>query len=270
LASVKQFAQHHSQMFVEVNSDTKTLNIQQEITFFNESDDFLGSIVLNDWNNAYSNVDSPLAKRFSDEFYRGFHLAKEEERGSTTNLTIIDDDKLFLSWERTEENPDIITVKLRDKLAPNQKLTLHLTYIVKVPSDKFTKYGYDANGGMNLKTWYLTPARDENNGFIKYNNDNLDDIANGVSGFDISLKLSKGLEVTSDLNYAGSVEKEDYSIYTLAGKNRTNFSLFIDPKSNFYAFDNKPLEVITNLKDEKISAAQKALAIVYMVHFVND
>ena len=28
LASVKQFAQHHSQMIVEVNSETKTLNIQ--------------------------------------------------------------------------------------------------------------------------------------------------------------------------------------------------------------------------------------------------
>jgi hypothetical protein len=270
LASVKQFAQHHSQMFVEVNSDTKTLNIQQDITFFNESEDFLDSIVLNDWNNAYSNVNSPLAKRFSDEFYRGFHLAKDEERGSTTNLTIIDDDKLFLIWERTEENPDIITVKLRDKLAPNQKLTLHLTYIVKVPSDQFTKYGYDTNGGMNLKTWYLTPARYENHSFIKYNNDNLDDIANGISGFDIDLKISKDLEVTSDLTNVGSVQKGDYSIYSLSGKGRTNFSLFIEPKSSFYSFNNKPLEVITNLKDEKISVEQQALAIDCIVHFVND
>jgi hypothetical protein len=84
-------------------------------------------------------------------------LANDKERGSTTNITIIDD-KLFLDWERTEENPDIITVNLRDKLAPNQKLKLQLTYIVKI-GDKFTKYGYDNNnGGMNLKTWYLTPA----------------------------------------------------------------------------------------------------------------
>ncbi|EIA07183.1 hypothetical protein [Flavobacterium frigoris] len=257
-------------MFVEVNSDTNTLNIQQEITFFNESDDYLSSIVLNDWNNAYSNVNSALAKRFSDEFYRGFHLAKEEERGSTTNLTIIDDNKLFLSSERTDKNPDIITIQLRDKLAPHQKVKLHLTYIVKVPSDKFTKYGYDAIGGMNLKTWYLTPARYENHGFIKYNNDNLDDIANGASDFDIDLKISKGLEVTSDLNNAGSLKKGDYNIYTLSGKKRTNFSLFIEPKSSFYLFKNKPLEVITNLKEQKISTAQQALAIDCIVHFVND
>jgi hypothetical protein len=270
LVSVKQFAQHHSQMIVEVNSDTKTLNIQQEITFFNDSEDFLSSIVLNDWNNAYSNVNSPMAQRFSDEFYRGFHLADEKELGSTTNLTIIDDDKLFLSWERTEENPDIITVNLRDRLAPNQKIKLHLTYIVKVPSDKFTKYGYDDNGGMNLKTWYLTPARYENHAFIKYNNENLDDIANGVSNFDIDLKLSKGLEVTSDLNNMGSIQKGDSSIYSLSGKNRSDFSLFIEHKSSFYSFDNKPLKVITNLKDERISVAQQALALDCIVNFVND
>lgn len=270
LASIKQYAQHHSQMFVEVNSATNTLNIQQEITFFNESDDYLSSIVLNDWNNAYSNVNSPLAKRFSDEFYRGFHLAKEEERGSTKNLTIIDDNKLFLSSERTDKNPDIITVQLREKLGPNQKVKLHLTYIVKIPSEKFTKYGYDDAGGMNLKTWYLTPARYENHRFIKYNNDNLDDIANGASDFDIDLKIAKGLEVTSDLNNAALVQKGDYNIYSLSGKNRTNFSLFIEPKSSFYLFNNKPLEVITNLKEEKISTAQQALAIDCIVHFVND
>jgi len=270
LASVKQYAQHHSQMFVEVNSDSKTLNIQQDITFFNESDDSLSSIVLNDWNNAYSNVNSPLAKRFSDEFYRGFHLAKEEERGSTTNLTIIDTNKLFLTWERAVETPDIITVKLRDKLAPNQRLILHLTYTVKVPSDKFTKYGYDANRAMNLKTWYLTPARYENHDFIEYNNANLNDIANGVSDFDIELKLANGLEVTSDLNNTGFVQKGDHSIFTLSGKNRTNFSLFIEPKSSFNSFNIKPLEVITNLKEEKISTVQQALAVDCIVHFVND
>ncbi len=133
LASVKQFAQHHSQMFVEVNSETKTLNIQQEITFFNESEDFLSSIVLNDWNNAYSNVNSPLAKRFSDEFYRGFHLANDDERGSTTNLTIIDDDKLFLSWERTEESQAIITANLGKNLTPQESLTLKLHNMLKTP-----------------------------------------------------------------------------------------------------------------------------------------
>jgi hypothetical protein len=103
---------------------------------------------LNDWNNAYSDVNTPLARRFSDEFYRGFHLAKEE-RGSTTNITIINPDKLFLSWERTAENPDLIKVKLREN-SHQIRIKLRLIHY-KIPSDTFTKYGYDAAGGMNLK-----------------------------------------------------------------------------------------------------------------------
>jgi hypothetical protein len=58
----------------------------------------------------YSNVNSPLGQKRFSEFYRGFHLANDKERAAVPpNITIIDD-KLFLDWERTEENPDIITV----------------------------------------------------------------------------------------------------------------------------------------------------------------
>ena len=257
-------------MFVEVDSDNKTLNIQQEITFFNDSEDSLSTIVFNDWNNAYSNVKSPLAQRFSDEFYRGFHLANEKEKGNTSNITIIDANKLFLSWNRTEENPDVISVKLREKLAPKQKTTFYLTYVVKIPSDKFTKYGYDTNGGMNLKTWYLSPARYENHAFITYNNENLDDIANAVSDFDIELKVAENMEVTSDLNSIKSIQKANSSIYQLSGKNRTNFSLFIEPKSSFYSFKNNSIEVLINLKEEKISGIQKAIIIDNIVCYVNE
>lgn len=257
-------------MFVEVDSDNKTLNIQQEITFFNDSEDSLSTIVFNDWNNAYSNVKSPLAQRFSDEFYRGFHLANEKEKGNTSNITIIDANKLFLSWNRTEENPDVISVKLREKLAPKQKTTFYLTYVVKIPSDKFTKYGYDTNGGMNLKTWYLSPARYENHAFITYNNENLDDIANAVADYDIELKVAENMEVTSDLNSIKSIQKANSSIYKLSGKNRTNFSLFIEPKSSFYSFKNNSIEVLTNLKEEKISGIQKAIIIDNIVCYVNE
>jgi hypothetical protein len=270
LTSIKQYGQHHSQLFVEVNTNDKTLHIEQELTYFNESNDTISSLVLNDWNNAYADVNTPLAKRFSDEFYRGFHLAREEERGSTKNITITDANTLFLSWERTIENPDLITVKLREKIAPNQKIKVYLSYTIKVPSDAFTKWGYDSSGGMNLKTWYLTPARYENHAFIKYSNANLDDIANAVSDIDIDLKIATGLEVTTDLNYKETIQKEDYSLFKLSGKNRTNFSLFLEPKSSFYSFKTKDLDVISNLNEDKISLKQQAYAIDCIVHYVDD
>jgi hypothetical protein len=37
-----------------------------------------------------------------------------------------------LSWERTEKKPDLIEIKLKEKLLPNQKITLFLSYLTKI------------------------------------------------------------------------------------------------------------------------------------------
>ena len=268
-ASANNFAQHHSQINVEVNMAKKTLNIQQEITFCNSSEDTLKAIVLNDWMHAYSSRYTDLADRFSDEFYREFHLANENEYGSTNNLTIIDDSNLFLSWKRPNATSDYITVDLRTELAPNQKIVLHLTYSVKIPSDKFTKYGYSESGGMNLKNWYLTPARYENHEFVQYNNNNLDDIANAVSDFDIDLKIPKNVFATTDLNSTKIEANSFFSNYKLEGKKRTDFSLFIEPKISFYSYENNFSNVVINLKESKINNIQEMVIVDKVVTFVN-
>ena len=268
-ASANNFAQHHSQINVEVNMAKKTLNIQQEITFCNSSEDTLKAIVLNDWMHAYSSRYTDLADRFSDEFYREFHLANENEYGSTNNLTIIDDSNLFLSWKRPNATSDYITIDLRTELAPNQKIVLHLTYSVKIPSDKFTKYGYSESGGMNLKNWYLTPARYENHEFVQYNNNNLDDIANAVSDFDIDLKIPKNVFATTDLNSTKIEANSFFSNYKLEGKKRTDFSLFIEPKISFYSYENNFSNVVINLKESKINNIQEMVIVDKVVTFVN-
>jgi len=119
----KQYAQHHSQIHVEVKLDNKTLIVNQEIEFYNQSKDTISYIVLNDWNNAYSSKNSPLAKRFSDEFYRGFHFLNEEERGFTKIISLENTDKIPLVWKRTANNPDLVIIELNQDLPLNQKLT---------------------------------------------------------------------------------------------------------------------------------------------------
>ncbi|SHL12821.1 hypothetical protein SAMN05443669_1002136 [Flavobacterium xanthum] len=270
LTSIKQQAQHHSKMTVALNTENKTLLIKQEITFFNESNDTLKSIVLNDWNNAYSNKNTPLAKRFSDEFYRGFHLAKEEERGSTSNLIITTTNQQFLSWNKTEENPDYVVLQLQEPLLPHQKITFHLSYLSKIPSDKFTKYGYNNNGILHLKNWYLTPARYENHAFVTNSNNNLDDIANALSDFEIELTTPAALEVTSDLNVSKAIVDKDLKNYTFSGRNRTDFSMILEPKSSFESYKNASVEVLTDLKNNKLDGIQKAIVIDLIVTYVNN
>lgn len=269
-SSIGTLAQHQSKMIVELVPTTHTLRIQQEITFINASNDTLSSIVLNDWNHAYSDKNTPLAQRFSDEFYRGFHLARDSERGGTSNLTILNFDKLFLSWNRTTENPDLITVDLRDKLMPNQSVTLYLTYFSKIPSNQFTKYGYASNGNLNLKNWYVTPARYENSAFVKYSNCNLDDSANGTVDFFIQFKIPKEAVLTTDLVVTNQIEDKAQINYHLEGKSRTDFNLFIESKSNFISYQNDKNEVITDINSTKLDTIQKILIINRIAHFVDE
>jgi hypothetical protein len=257
-------------MEVAVNFELKTLNVKQDITFYNTSNDTIDSIVLNDWNNAFSNKNTPLAKRFSDEFYRGFHLANAAERGNTTILSLLDSDDMALEWERTEKNPDFIVIKLKQRLMPNEKVDLHINYIVKIPSDKFTHYGFDENGGMNLKNWFLSPARFENHTFTKYNNFNLDDIANASADYEVSIKVPKTYSITTDLN---SVSKDltspEFEVYSFSGNNRTDFNLFIEKQNSFISYENGSVEILSNLKNKKLNDIQKAIIINRVVTFAS-
>ncbi|MBE0393332.1 aminopeptidase [Flavobacterium sp. PL002] len=267
---IKQYAQHHTAMVVTANMDTKILTIDQELTFVNDSNDTLYQLVLNDWNNAYADVNTPLAKRFSDEFYRGFHLAQEAERGKTTIISIVDTGKFYYNWNRTDKNPDVVSITLRQPLLPHENITLKIAYTVKIPSAQFTKFGYEESGALVLKNWYLTPARYENHDFVIYSNENLDDIVNGATDLEITLKVPLGQEVTSDLKTELLSQDAQYSTYSLSGKNNINFGLFIAPKSAFYSFKNDALEVLTNIKETKISTIQQALLIDRVVSFTTD
>ncbi|MNK81386.1 hypothetical protein D3C87_1011280 [compost metagenome] len=266
--SIKLTAQHHSKMEVAVNLELKTLNIKQDLTYYNTTNDTLVSIVLNDWNNAFVDKNTPLAKRFSDEFYRGFHLAKAADRGKTTIINLTETNFSALEWERNAQDPDYIIVKLNRKLLPNEKIDLHLNYIVKIPNNKFTHFGFDQNGGMLLKNWFLSPARFENGFFVKYNNFNLDDIANAVSDYEVEIKIPNQYSITTDLNsVTKDTSNESYNVYSFSGRNRTDFSLYIEKQNSFRTYDNGSLQVETNLKNKKIDEFQKAIIINRVVSY---
>lgn len=249
---------------MELHPDKNILTVQQELVYFNQSNDTLRKIILNDWNNAYSEKFSPLGNRFSDEFVRNFHLAKEEERGFTTDLTFIDQNKMFLDWSRTSDHPDLIELVLRNPLLPRQQFSIFITYKLKLPSDKFTGYGYGANGNFMLKDWLLTPARFDQNHFTQNSNVNLDDSSNAISDYEITFSVPKKYELVTDLD--SSVL--DNSKVFLKGKNRSKFSIYLTKKTDFETFILPNLNVQTNIKDNKLNGFKKALLVKQITEYV--
>lgn len=264
------FAQNSNSIYAELLPEQKSLTIQQEIIFYNTGKDSLSKIILNDWNNAFSDKNTPLAKRFSDEFVRSFHLAKSYERGNTSAITIIDENKSFLDWCRPEKHPDLIEVTLSEKIAPNQKIKFNLTYRVKIPSDKFTKYGYTNERGFNLKNWFLTPARFENNAFCMNSNYNVDDITNAPSDYSITFKTPLNQKLFTDLDIISTEKQSKHNLYTLEGKNRTDFRIYTEEKITYNRYKNGIADVYTNLKDNRLDDIQKAVIIDKIVKFTDE
>ena len=258
-------AQHHSKLVVEVNHDKKTLNVYQELTYYNQSNDTLSTIVLNDWNNAYSDKNTPLGFRFSDEFVRSFHLATEKERGNTNSIKIIDDSKSELNWLRPNGFPDLVQFQLKNKLLPGQKATFTLSYFVQIPDDTFTSYGANADGSMSLKNWFLTPARYENKSFVMYNNLNIDDIPNALVNVDLQISDGNKYNIICDLPL---VTKTDTTA-TFSGTNLLTVNVTIDKRNTFLSFKNADVEVTTNLEDKRVSDIGKALIIDKVVNYVS-
>ena len=267
--SLNHFGQHQSKITVDVNAETHILTVNQTLIYFNQTQDTLQNLVLNDWNNAYSSNNTPLAKRFSDEFNRSFHFTKIENRGSTNEIKITQNNA-DLNFIRTAENPDLIEIQIPNKILPNQKAEFQLSYQVKIPSDEFTKYGFGKNGKMYLKNWFLSPAKYENHKFIKYNNNNLDDIANAVANFEIFIKFSEKLNLQSDLEIEKTENSNGFKSLKLTGKNRTDFSIYLSENKDFENYKNNVVEVATNLYDSKLDAVQKAILIDKIVQFTNQ
>ena len=138
-------------MTVRINTEAKTLMVNQVLTFNNTSNDTLKHIILNDWNNAFSSKTSALAKKYSDEFVRAFHLASEKERGFTVIKTVVDANYQSVNWIRPNEKVDLVKLELNQPILPCSKQTFTLVYEVKIPDAKFTRYGYDTNGKIILK-----------------------------------------------------------------------------------------------------------------------
>nr|WP_224490553.1 metalloprotease [Robertkochia marina] len=261
-------AQNSHRIRAQLLNETKSLQIQQEIIFYNHSQDTLNEIWLYDWNHAYSNKSTPLAKRFTEDFKKEFHLAKTYQRGRTKVQNIADRNFNFLNWDRTPED-DLIRIQLQFPVYPGKYYLLRLNYTTEFPSDQFTGYGYSDNLEYNLRYWYLTPAlyRD---GWHKYSNKDLNDISQWHESFELKITYPGNYTLLSDLNLTEKDRSRLYHTDLLYGENRGDIKLFLRKKNDFEIFQNENLSLITNIKSEDLSVITRVNAANRVINFIHE
>ena len=253
------FAQHATSLNVKLNDDLHQLEIQQELTFVNTSADSLSEIYLLDWANSFSDKTTPLGKRFSEDYLRRFYFAKPEERGHTTIHKLTNSRSQDLVWERPKDKQDIIKVTLPTPLAPNASFEFKLTYTVKIPDEKFTRYGFYENGDLKLRYWYIRPSVYTTE-WKAYSHKNLDDQFVPKSNITITIEVANDKVVTSSLNTSERVDG-DKKIVTLTGNNRIENKLYITSENTFDKIITDYTSIETNIDDDDLPEEAKALAV---------
>lgn len=259
--------QHSSQMNVKVDIEKKLLYVKHTLTFNNTSNDTISQLILNDWNNAFSSKNSALANRFSDEFSRAFHLANEEDRGYTAIKSIVDTHSKNIHWERPNNKVDLVKIQLNAPILPCSKQSITLQYIVKIPNAKFTKYGFDSDGNISLKYCFLNPSRYENKQFVQQSNENLDDIPNAFSDFEIEVEIAANYFISSNLTETKSEIIDSKKHYLLKDSNKNEVTLYLQPKNSFVSYKNEIIEVSCGLNDHKVGDIEKAVIIDKITRF---
>lgn len=246
-----------------------TLEVDQEINFINTENRDLVSIYLNDWNNAFSTKSSALAKRFAEDYARRFHFAKDQERGHTTIESIKDSLDSDLKWDRPGLIPDLVRITLNEPLAPGDSVKINLKYKLKIPDDKFTRYGIDQEGNYKLRYWYLVPAPLDN-GWKLYSHKDLG--LQYVKPYDIFISLDIPTEfyAASALDLLRTQTRQGYKNITFSGKDRVDSKMYITKSYIFESISANSNQVITNIEDEGIQFDIKNTILERVVGFLHE
>lgn len=237
-----------------LNTETNSLEIRQEIDFYNISETELNEIYLHNWANAYKDKETPLANRFIENYTKSFHFTNEKNRGHTL-INSISINYNMATWEISDNNPDILKINLNESLRPSDSLKIIATYMVKIPSDKFTKYGV-SNDTYNLKYWYLAPAIYEDNWKV-YNNLDMDDLYIDYSNYLINIDVPKGFIINSNLK-SSSISKNEITSYQLVGEKSQDVELNITKNNDFIDYEFDGTLISTNLYSNKLTSNLKS------------
>jgi hypothetical protein len=261
-------AQNKIDINARFDVDTHEIHIKQYIAYTNTTSDVINTIYLNDWSNSYATKKTPLALRFAEEFSTNFHFAKSEDRGYTIITSAIDDQNNPLHYEHLEAHPDVLKIELKTPISKNQSYQLTLNYKVKIPKDKFTRYGVTALNEYNLKYWYMTPAVYDGN-WHYFSNKNLDDLYIPKADITLQVEYPKNYVLTSELDIVTNEQHSNSQTTILTGANRVDSKLILSKVPYYKTIQTQHFSLVSNIKEKGITELDKALVTDRIASFID-
>ena len=250
----------------QLYTDSHQITIEQDIVYYNNSNVNLDTIYLHNWANAYKNKHTPLSKRLIENYDKDLYFAKVDKRGFSKILSMTVNGQ-NVNFQNLDKAADIVQISLPNTLKPHDKIKISASYIVKIPRDIFTKYGYNLVDNYNLRYWYLTPAV-FNGTWHTISNLDMDDMYMSPSDYTINFKIPIGYNLHTDL--PGKVEvQNEYVYYQFKDQKRVDIEVNIQMLNDFSVYNTDSLEIISNLRSKNLTENVKTDVLNRQVDFIS-
>ncbi len=250
----------------ELDTVTHSLKIQQQTIYINKTGSPLTSIYLHNWANSFKDNNTPLGKRFINDYKKDFYFSDKKDRGYSKiyNITL---NKQPTSFSNVKNKPDVVKVTLNKPLSNKDSVLITATYKVKIPNAKFTGYGWRKKG-YHLRFWYMTPVV-FNKKWEIMSNLNMDDLYEDVNNFEINLKIPKSYYLESNL-YQYKYENDKTNRFYLVGSKKKDIILNIHQEKIFKSFLTNYTEIKTDILHKKIPFKEAHKIVNKQVNFIEE
>ncbi|MDP2089917.1 MAG: aminopeptidase [Flavobacteriaceae bacterium] len=245
-----------------LNIEKHELYIEQKITFYNNSGINLDTIYFHNWPNAYKDKFTPLSKRLIESYDKSFYFSSEKNRGFTT-IKNINSENNSIDYFTPKNFSDAIGIALPKSLEPQDSISIHFSYTVKIPLNRYTGYGRSKDN-YYLRYWYLVPAVHQQKWMLQ-NNLDMDDLMVDFTNYKINFSIPHDYHLYSDL-IENQTENNRKKVYQLYGNQRQDITISITKKTDYLVLKTPKITFKTDLIEADLATqtkkevAQRALA----------
>ncbi|WP_376777339.1 aminopeptidase [Flavobacterium covae] len=237
---------------VFLESHSKKLVVQQKIIYKNQYPYPIDQLTFSDWNHSFSNRQTPLGKKLSDQFVRNFHLSNKSERGETFLNTITVNNNV-VTPQRFSNQIDLFSIPVFN-LKSGDSIEIQLNYELQIPNSKFTRSGTNKEDFYLKDCFLLINKQINSNTGVTYSNENTEDATyEEVKEMLFSFEIPDQYNIISNLDSINSK--------TFKSTHSKEYQFIIEKNKTFETLSNDNISIITNLESKNVNDIQKFLII---------
>lgn len=215
---IKDLSSYNMEVFFDENLNT--LKVEQETTYYNDSDANLSNLKFHLYPNAFR--EGAKAKVVSISNQKKAY-PNDISYGNITFSNVLKDNK-ECDYEIDGEDLNILKIKLETKLEPYDKVKIEFEYEVKLPNINH-RFGY-GNNVYNVCNFYPIACVYEDGEFMTdLYNSNGDPFYSDVSNYFVVVHLSSAYTLAHTGNLISMKEENQEKVYSLSAECVRDFAL---------------------------------------------